>query len=123
MFAGSSTSRNALGRGAYMLGWSICIKNDNETVLYAQSTDCGLDQKVRDQADQILDSADYPEWGYGYPNRYHVRNDKLPRAGLYRHKTIPGTSPLRYEREEIELGMLSDIPGDKILWVELWDQS
>ena len=106
-----------------MLGWSIHIKRNDETVLYAESTDLGLDSKIRDRAEEILDSAYYRAWGYGYPNRYHIRNAQLPHAQLYRYISVPGAERPRIERETLELGVLPDIPGDELLWVELWDQS
>jgi hypothetical protein len=108
-----------------LLGWSIHIKCDFETVLYAESQDWSLDHKIREQASRILDSADYPEWGYGYPNRYLIRNDQLPQARLYRYtdKTVSGDKFYRVQSEVLMLGPLPDIPADKLLWVELWDQS
>lgn len=106
-----------------MLGWSIHIKCDSETVLHAESHDLSLDQKVRARAKEILDSATYKEWGYGYPNQYLIRNDQLPRVELCRFYKDPKDSHRWCERITFDLGPLPDIPGDKLLWVELWDQS
>lgn len=107
-----------------MLGWSIHIKRNGDTVLLAISTDCSLDHQIRENAVEILDSKDYPEWGYGYPNRYHIRNAQLPRVRLYRYDQLSPEKQSRHiGREAFELGELSDIPGDTILWVELWDLS
>jgi hypothetical protein len=108
-----------------MLGWNIHIKRGDETIQYAESKDLGLDRKIRDRAAEILDSADYPEWGYGYPNRYLIRNDQFPEAEIYRHtdRTVPGDTSYRVTREDFVLGPFADIPGDELLWVELWDLS
>lgn len=106
-----------------MLGWSIHVKHNDETVLYAESTDIGLDQSVRERAEEVLDSNYYEAWGYGYPNRYHIRNDQLPVVELYRHKKSPENCQPPLLRETFNLGPIPALPSDAILWVELWDQS
>lgn len=112
-----------------MLGWSIRIKRGDKsvrgdkTILYAETTDLSLDSEIRKRAEEVLDSNDYPEWGYGYPNRYLIRNDQLPPIKLYRYVHIRHSSPARYSRETFVLGEIIGIPGNEVLWVELWDQS
>ena len=100
-----------------MLGWSIHVKHEDKSVLFAETSDLGLDKKIRDQADEILDSNDYASWGYGYPNRYLIHNNQLPRVTLYRCALGDQL------RTMVELGPLLNIPGDALLWVELWDLS
>lgn len=108
-----------------MLGWSIHIKRNGETVLFAESIDIELDRKIRENADEILDAADYEGWGYGYPNRYYIRNNRLPKAKVYRYTNYAKDHDAHYRvlREDSILGPFSDCSPDEILWIELWDQS
>lgn len=62
--------------------------------------------------------------GQGYPSVYLVRNDRLPRVS-FRDFNLPQYTE---EREftgfgNRAFGPLPDVPGDALLWVELWDQS
>lgn len=110
-------------KGVTMLGWSIQIKHGDKDLLFAESIDIGLDHEIRERADEVLDSNYYAAWGYGYPNRYHIRNDQLPQVEVYRYiKSPDGCSPPSI-RETFTLGPFLNIPDDAVLWVELWDQS
>lgn len=108
-----------------MLSWSIHIKRDDETILFAESIDIKLDEKIRASADEILDAADYEGWRYGYPNRYYIRNNRLPQAIVYRYTNYAKVRDSCYQvqREDIALGPLPGCAPDEILWVELWNQS
>ena len=91
-----------------MLGWELNIWHDGESVLCAYSRDISLDQAVRENAEQGVG-------GNGYPNKYMIRNDRLPHAEIYEWETTG--------YREFELGPLPDVPENALLSVELSDQS
>lgn len=106
-----------------MIGWSVHIKLNNETIVFAESADPSFDQKIRENSDKILEVIDEPNLGYGFPNRYLIRNKKLPVSTLYRLTSYSKTKETNYKvkREDFALRPFSRLDPDEILWVELWD--
>lgn len=108
-----------------MIGWSIHIKYKDETILFAESADPRLDQKIREKAESVLGVIDQPSLGYGYPNRYLIRNSQLPVSNVYRLTNYSKTIDTNYKvkRENLVLRPFSNLGPDEILWIELWDLS
>lgn len=108
-----------------MIGWSVHIKHNDETILFAESADPRLDQRIREKADDFLGVIDEPNLGYGYPNRYLIRNSQLPVSNVYRLTNYSKTKDTNYKvkKESFTLRPFSHLDPNEILWVELWDLS
>lgn len=108
-----------------MIGWSIRIKHGGEEgkqLLYAETTDAGLDRTVSARALEVIDADSHEGAGFGYPNRYLIYNSNLPKVALYRFERVSKGSAM-HERRTFELAPFPDLPEGEVLWVELWDQS
>lgn len=108
-----------------MRSWSIHIKRNDETLLFAESTDPNLDKIIRENSLEILSVNSGREVGYGYPNRYRILNGRLPNVGVYRYTnyTKQDDRSYRVKREDLLLGPFSNLELTEVLWVELWDLS
>ncbi len=108
-----------------MIGWSVHIKHNDETILFAESADPRLDQKIRERAESVLGVIDEPSLGYGYPNRYLIRNSQLPVSSVYRLTNYSKTRDTNYKvkKESFVLRPFAHLDPDETLWVELWDLS